>query len=522
MTVLYSIYYEFSKRYPHSRITGMKQESICSKAELFLRMVNYTLGYDTVRKAMQNFYEDKRCRTFQSDDIWSAMTIQAHRNQVLDKSITVNEIAESWISKDRLPVVTVDRNYDKKEATVSQKVYLRERPHDVPEQDKMLWFIPLIVISEDKLDFTDTTPKMWIKKTREATLKNLPDASKFIIVNPEEIGPFPVNYDVANWNLLAEFLQTEAGRTTIPIYTKAKLLHDAWNLAYGGHQSFATAFNMTLFMRDEKDHLVWNPVFTMIDHIGRHIDSSAVHNKFETYVRILLTPLYERLGSEAQPNEEHWKENLRSLSKTFLCRAGYKPCIERSQAAFATWRTAKDPDAETPVENQYICPVFKWGTQEEWEFGLERNLAGCPAQTEKIERLLNITILESNGNFSENDISLIFSMLSGGSNGYTTLFHFLSNNWDTIKERFESKTNLWDNLIGTSTGVFTTQEGYDMVSALYVKRQGEFGSAEHIIEKSLKNIKEETKWSDENLPVIEKWLDNYLKTANTSANKFMG
>ena len=61
-----------------------------------------------------------------------------------------------------------------------------------------------------------------------------------------------------------------------------------------------------------------------------------------------------------------------------------------------------------------------------------------------------------------------------------------------------------------------------MVSQLYVSRQGEFGSAEHIIEKSLKNIKEETKWSNENLPVIEKWLDKYLANANISDNKFMG
>lgn len=71
--------------------------------------------------------------------------------------------------------------------------------------------------------------------------------------------------------------------------------------------------------------------------------------------------------------------------------------------------------------------------------------------------------------------------------------------------------------------MFTTQEGYDMVKQLYVQRQGEFGSAEHIIEKSLKNIKEETKWSDENLPVIEKWLDSYTSFINKAENnKFMG
>lgn len=49
-----------------------------------------------------------------------------------------------------------------------------------------------------------------------------------------------------------------------------------------------------------------------------------------------------------------------------------------------------------------------------------------------------------------------------------------------------------------------------MVSELYVTRQGEFGSAEHIIEKSLKNIKEETKWSNQNLPIMAKWLDEFV------------
>lgn len=92
-----------------------------------------------------------------------------------------------------------------------------------------------------------------------------------------------------------------------------------------------------------------------------------------------------------------------------------------------------------------------------------------------------------------------------------------SSNW--YFWRFTNKTNLWDSLIGSATGSFTTQEGYDKVSALYVQRQGEFSSAEHIIEKSLKNIKEETKWSNENLPVIEKWLDDYLKTVNVPGNK---
>ncbi|XP_058446864.1 aminopeptidase N [Malaya genurostris] len=539
MTILYSIYYEFSKRYPHSRITAMKQETTCSKTELVLRMLNYTLGEKTFRNGLREFIKHRKYKTFASNDIWEALTKQAHLDNRLCESATVNEIAGSWISKDRIPVVKVVRNYDKRTANVTQRLYLRERPHDVPEQDKMLWWIPLIVVSQDNLNFTNTSATKWMKNVREVTLEDLPNSNSLIIVNPEEIGPFPVNYDERNWNLLANYLLTSEGRTKVPVYTRAKLLHDAWNLAYAGDLSFATAFNMTLFMQHERNHLVWNPIFTLIDHIGRHIDMSKVHKKFEIYVRTLLTPLYEELVSHQQEKEAKWKINLRSLAKSFLCKAGYKPCIEEAQAVYKTWMNSSEPDLGNPVANQYICPVFKWGMMEEWEFGLQRvinfpesrlqsertyllkTLAGCPIQTSKINRLLNITVLEDNSNFTDNDISLIFKMLSGGSNGYMALFQFLKQNWEAIKLRFKGQEALWDNLINSATGLFTTQEGYDMVSQLYVQRQGEFGTAEHIIEKSLKNIKEETKWSDENLPVIEEWLDNFLKQYKPSNEKFI-
>lgn len=348
MTVLYSIYYEFSKRYPHSRITGMKQETTCSKTELVLRMLNYTLGPETFRRGLQKFIADREFKTFFADDVWKSLTEQAHRDMVLCEKVSINDIAGSWISKDRLPVVLVNRNYEDKTATVTQKVYLRERPHDVPEQDKMLWWIPLVVVKQDKLDFNNATPTVWMKKEREVKLVDLPGPKEFVIVNPEEIGPFPVNYDTTNWNLIAAYLQTKEGREKIPVYTRAKLLHDAWNLAYAGDLSFSIAFDMTLFMKSERNHLVWNPVSTFIDHIGRHIDMSHVHKKFEKYVRILLIPLYEELGPIAKENEESWKENQRTLARTFLCRAGYKPCIEEAQEVYKKWMDQENPDEGNP------------------------------------------------------------------------------------------------------------------------------------------------------------------------------
>jgi hypothetical protein len=48
------------------------------------------------------------------------------------------------------------------------------------------------------------------------------------------------------------------------------------------------------------------------------------------------------------------------------------------------------------------------------------------------------------------------------------------------------------------------------VSELYVAHQGEFGTAEKIVEQALCKISTEAQWSDVNLPAMEMWLDNHL------------
>ncbi|XP_050667556.1 aminopeptidase N [Leptidea sinapis] len=534
--MLYSIYYELSKRYPNSRITGLKQEIACNKIELLFRLLNYTIGANTFKKGLTAFIETKKFKTFVGDDIWNALNDVAVADGKIPKDINLRKVAESWTANDRLPAVTVTRNYDKNTARITQKVYLRERPHDVPNADKLLWWIPLVLIRGDNLDFKNTTPIAWTKH-KELTLENMPSKDHFVIVNPDEIGPFPVNYDERNWDLLLQYLLSDK-RETIPALTRAKLLHDAWNLAYAGELSFASALNMTLFLKNEKDFMVWDPMFVMIDHIGRQI-CPCIKDKFRKYIRIFLSPFYEELTKEKEIKDIGKKKFLGML-RNVLCKNGYRPCLQKAREAYSTWMTSPNPDEGNPVPDREFCPIFQWGTQEEWDFALQRvinfpsarsqsertyllkTLIGCPTDEYKINKLLNISIIEGNGNFSETDLNLMFSMLTGDQAANSVLLNYLDKHWDFLKTKFRSKTNLWDNLISDATGGrFTTQGDLDSINKLYVAHQGEFGSAEHIIEHNIKNIREEVKWSAENIPVIEKWLDNYIANSNVK-DDFIG
>lgn len=108
-----------------------------------------------------------------------------------------------------------------------------------------------------------------------------------------------MNYDKRNWNLLAQFLCTN-DRLKIPVYTRAKLLHDAWNLAYAGDLSFDIALNMTLFLKKEIEYLAWDPVFTFIDHIGKHIDCPTVSQKFQVSFILKNMLVFEKIVKETK------------------------------------------------------------------------------------------------------------------------------------------------------------------------------------------------------------------------------
>ncbi|XP_011344155.1 aminopeptidase N isoform X2 [Ooceraea biroi] len=542
MTMLYPLYYEFAQPAPFSRVAGIRHEATWTKAELVFRMFNYTLGREQFQRSVRHFFHEQskeNRRTFFANDIFTYLNDVATDTNNLPPGLTINGIAASWINRDRVPLVTVIRDYESGKIYLSQKVYLRDLSSD-PIVKPYQWDIPIVMQAQDKLNFSNSTPAVWLMKRnmpRNFSIPDITDESHFIIVNPEEIGMFPVNYDPCNWKMLSQFLQGP-DREKIPPLTRAKLLHDAWNLAYAGELCFGVAMNMTLFLKQEKSHVVWEPVFTMIHHISRRIEGLDVYPKFEAYIRSLVMPLYLELGETPHPYEPSWKTHMRGLMKNFLCRCGYEPCVKEARDQFKKWLTDEEPDKGNPVANKFLCPVFKWGTDKEWEFGLQRvinfpktslarkqnertfllkTLAGCPKDANRIERLLQVSVLDQNENFTDADIHLILSMLTGSAPGYKTLFNFLLEHWSTVKERFSNKTYSWDAIVSFATSSFNTQEGYAMVNQFYLDHINDFESAAALIKKSLEIIKEETRWNEANVPVIDGWLKENLSKEDLDA-----
>jgi hypothetical protein len=66
------------------------------------------------------FLSCRKFKTFSEDEVWEALTSQAREDKTLAEPATVQQIAKSWVTKDRLPVVSVKRDYQDDSACVEQ------------------------------------------------------------------------------------------------------------------------------------------------------------------------------------------------------------------------------------------------------------------------------------------------------------------------------------------------------------------------------------------------------------------
>lgn len=57
------------------------------------------------------------------NDLWDAMTEQAQKDRVMDNTLTVKDVMDTWILQSGFPVVNVTRDYQSDTLNVSQVYY---------------------------------------------------------------------------------------------------------------------------------------------------------------------------------------------------------------------------------------------------------------------------------------------------------------------------------------------------------------------------------------------------------------
>lgn len=88
-----------------------------------------------------------------------------------------------------------------------------------------------------------------------------------------------MNYDVANWNRLAEYLNGKDFEN-ISSTNRAQLIDDTFNLARAGYLSYDVFLQITRYLQQETDYIPWYAAVRAFDYLDGVLHGSKVYDMF--------------------------------------------------------------------------------------------------------------------------------------------------------------------------------------------------------------------------------------------------
>lgn len=182
----------------HSSITYQKGAAIVRMMEHFLTKETLTRGLRSYLKAMyticysittfetlKTLLVPRACKSATKDDLWNHLDAQAKKDGTLDHGLDVKTIMDSWTVQPGYPVITVERDYKGRTATVTQKRFYNWK---FLEETSEKWWVP-ITWTVPNGDFNKTHNVQWLKPDQDKLIiKGLPEYNVPIVVNVQAVG----------------------------------------------------------------------------------------------------------------------------------------------------------------------------------------------------------------------------------------------------------------------------------------------------------------------------------------------
>ncbi|KAK7793608.1 hypothetical protein R5R35_013591 [Gryllus longicercus] len=496
------------------------------KGASIIRMMDHFLTTDVFKKGLHNYLKKWSYDSSTQNDLWQALTEQAHADGVLAADVTVKRIMDTWTLQTGFPVVTVTRDYDAGGATVTQERFLLRSPENgsAASSEGPVWWVPLTYTSADSPDFESTRPALWMRAERSVVLPALnASADHWLIFNIQETGFYRVNYDARNWALLAAALADRARFERVGVINRAQLLDDALALARAGRLDYATALGVTRYLAHELEFLPWKAAFNALGYLDSMLIKTGHYDKFKAYMLGLVQRLYEHTGFTDNPTDPQLTVYKRVNVLSWSCSLGLDDCVRHSVTLFQNWRSTPDPDANNPIspnlKNVVYCTALRVGGQEEWDFAWQRYLAanvgserdlllgalGCSRETWILSRYLEWAVTNKSG-IRKQDAARVFGAVSSNVIGQRLAYAFLRSQWDRIREYLGASLFTINNIVRSCTRRINTQYELDDLAQFATVHRAELGTATRAVEQALEQAEANVRWMRRSYQPIVQWL----------------
>jgi len=495
------------------------------KGASIIRMMDKFLTTATFRQGLTNYLNDKKFDAAEQDDLWHHLTVQGHKDGTLAKDMDVKTVMDTWTLQKGFPVITINRNYQDKTATVSQQKFVLGGSYMKKggEDKKYSWWIPLTFTTPGNT-FDNTYSEHWVREGEDSKdMQGMPDRDTPVIFNIQQTGYYRVNYDKQNWNMLAKQLMKD--HTSIHVINRAQIIDDALNLAKSGLLDYETALSVTGYLSKEVEYIPWASALNGLKYLNKMLKTSEAYGDFKRYMLNLVDPIYTKLGFSARSDDSHLDIKLRKKAISWACSMGNKDCLTKAKETFGDWMGMVEPDSElaNPVDvnlkYQTYCNAIDEGGEEEWNFAWQRyqnsyvasekatilSALACTKEVWLLNRYLNMSINSDSG-VRKQDGSKVLGNVALNTVGRYLAFDFVQQEWDNIFDTYGKSSFSFGRLMKNVMADRNTEYEIQKLKDFQSSHSSQLGSATRAVQQAIEKGEANIVWMKKNYQIIWKWL----------------
>lgn len=305
-----------------------------SKGESILQLIESMVGEDAFQKGIQTYMKNNAWRNTQADDLWKVLSTVA--------DFDVPAMMKTYLEQPSYPLVEFSTN-----GQISQSRYHLKGAH-VKQQT---WIVPLAITykKNGKISRTNlflNTPKTTVNELAEAD---------WIFPNENAMG-------YMRWKVSAGQLSALLGDISVlNVREKKSLLYNTEALFSAGEIELAEMMAVMDKLIDDRDPVIGRAVVaTMADFL--YLVDKDNEALFGQFIANKLSPWFERLGVEGQPNDSIDTTRLRGSVYGMLSRYANTPKVEQVSAQLANKYLADTTSVPRSIATRALRNMARFST----------------------------------------------------------------------------------------------------------------------------------------------------------------
>ncbi|XP_012224152.2 thyrotropin-releasing hormone-degrading ectoenzyme-like isoform X2 [Linepithema humile] len=181
------------------------------------------------------------------------------------RNFSIENIVDILLTKRHYPILYMTRNYNETFHNPILISYINY-PHSLFTDVKPYeLYVTYTTKSDMNFEPSDTQTHFWLSSLTPHHYMSTFDKNDWIILNLQQAGYYRINYDLGNWQKLADYLYENY--TDIHVLNRAQIIDDAFYFLRQGQLNFLSFWNITKFLFKDADYVAWYPMIKAVEYM---------------------------------------------------------------------------------------------------------------------------------------------------------------------------------------------------------------------------------------------------------------